>query len=158
MIENIEFEAVSQGRSEIRLQHSTGQTTVITFCSRFPILKQDRYLEALNILFQKHPDLSPDDDLFNLFMWWFAKCRLEMPFSVGTFTNDDRLRIGKRIKELREELHMDARHLSLISGINAANLCRIEQGKYSVGLDVLSKIASALGCKVDFVKLNLDRK
>ena len=158
MIEDVIFEATSQGGSEIRLQHSTGQTTVITFRTIYPLQAQNRYLEALKVLFKKHSDLSPNDDLFNLFMWWFAKCNLEMPLSVGTFTNDDRLRIGKRIKELREELHMDARRLSLISGINAANICRIEQGKYSVGLDVLSKIASALSCKIDFVKLNQEQK
>lgn len=62
-----------------------------------------------------------------------------------------RTRIGKRIKELRELKKMDAKTLSKATGIDPANICRIEQGQYSVGLDTLSKIANALGYKVDLV-------
>ena len=76
-----------------------------------------------------------------------------MPISVGTFQNEDRARIGKRIREIREEQKMDAKQLALRTGIDAANISRIEQGKYSVGLDVLSKLANALGYKVDLVKI-----
>ena len=36
--------------------------------------------------------------------------------------------------------------------IDAANLCRIESGKYSVGLDILTKIGYALGMEIDFVE------
>ena len=48
---------------------------------------------------------------------------------------------------------MEARDLAKLAGIDAANLSRIENGKYSVGLDILAKIATALGKKVDFVDL-----
>lgn len=48
---------------------------------------------------------------------------------------------------------MEARDLARLAGVDAANLCRIENGKYSVGLDILSKIAAALGKKIDFVDL-----
>lgn len=51
---------------------------------------------------------------------------------------------GNRIKEIREEKHLEAKMLSMLTGINAANLCRIEQGKQSAGIDVLSKIANAM--------------
>jgi len=34
---------------------------------------------------------------------------------------------------------------------STANLSRIEQGRYSVGLDILSKIAFALGAKIELV-------
>ena len=46
----------------------------------------------------------------------------------------------------------------MLTGIDAANLCRIEQGKQSAGIDVLSKIANAMGYKIDFVEkdYNLD--
>lgn len=78
---------------------------------------------------------------------------LEMPLGVGTSKNEERIRIGKRIKEIREDKKLEAKTLSLLTGIDAANLCRIEQGKQSVGIDVLSKIANAMGYKIDFVEL-----
>ena len=84
---------------------------------------------------------------------WFVQNSLEMPLGVGTSKNDERPRIGKRIKEIREEKHLEAKTLSLLTGIDAANLCRIEQGKQSVGIDLLSKIANAMGYKIEFVEL-----
>jgi len=72
--------------------------------------------------------------------------------STGT-RHEDRARIGKRIKQLREARGIEGRDLARLAGIDAANLSRIENGKYSVGLDILSKIATALGKKVDLVDL-----
>ncbi|MCF0232556.1 MAG: helix-turn-helix transcriptional regulator [Enterococcus sp.] len=72
--------------------------------------------------------------------------------STGT-RYEDRVRIGMRIREIREERGIEARDLARLAGIDAANLSRIENGKYSVGVDILSKIAAALGKKVDLVKL-----
>ena len=63
----------------------------------------------------------------------------------------ERIRIGKKIRTLREEKSMEARDLAKLAKIDAANLSRIEQGKFSVGLDILSKIAFVLGCEVDIV-------
>ncbi len=65
----------------------------------------------------------------------------------------ERIRIGNKIKQIREERNMDARDLAKLANIDAANLSRIEKGKYSVGLDILSKIAAVLGKKIDFVDL-----
>lgn len=67
--------------------------------------------------------------------------------------NGERIRIGKRIKEIREERGIEARDLAKLARIDAANLSRIENGKYSVGIDILSKIASSLGKKVDLVDI-----
>ena len=63
----------------------------------------------------------------------------------------ERIRIGERIRQIREERNMEARDLAKLAGIDAANLSRIENGKYSVGIDILSKIAAALGKKIDLV-------
>tara|TARA_Y100000385_G_C13053000_1_gene620734 strand:- start:1084 stop:1578 length:495 start_codon:yes stop_codon:yes gene_type:complete len=65
------------------------------------------------------------------------------------FQQEQRVRIGKRIRELRKEKNIEARKLAELASIDAANLSRIEQGRYSVGLDVLSKIALALGAKIE---------
>ena len=65
----------------------------------------------------------------------------------------ERVRIGGRIRQIREERNMEARDLAKLAGIDAANLSRIENGKYSVGIDILSKIAAVLGKKIDLVDL-----
>jgi transcriptional regulator with XRE-family HTH domain len=75
-----------------------------------------------------------------------------MPLFAGPDRDLDRERIGHRIKELREEQQMDAKTLAQKSGITPANMSRIEQGKYSPGLDILCRIASSLGMQLDFVK------
>lgn len=104
-------------------------------------------------MLKQMPEHSPKDDLFSIFTGWFLRNSLEMPLGVGTSKNEERIRIGNRIKEIREEKHLEAKMLSMLTGIDAANLCRIEQGKQSVGIDVLSKIANAMGYKIDFVEL-----
>ena len=63
----------------------------------------------------------------------------------------ERVRIGKRIKELREGKKMEARDLALLTGIDAANLSRIEQGKYSTGVDILSRICVILDAHLDLI-------
>ena len=63
----------------------------------------------------------------------------------------ERERIGKRIRELREAKKMEARDLALLTGIDAANLSRIEQGKYSTGIDILSRIAIVLNAHLDLI-------
>lgn len=77
-------------------------------------------------------------------------------FSYSSFDKEaisqERVRIGQRIRELRESKGLDAKHLALYADVDAANLSRIEAGKYSVGLDVLSKIGYALGMEIDFVE------
>ena len=70
-----------------------------------------------------------------------------------TEKDDERVRIGQRIKEIRQEKELDAKTLASVAGIDAANLCRIEAGKYSAGFDILSKIAKVCGKKIDFVEL-----
>ena len=63
----------------------------------------------------------------------------------------ERTRIGKKIRTIREEKGIEAKDLAKLANIDAANLSRIEQGKYSVGLDILSRIAFVLGCQIDIV-------
>lgn len=63
-----------------------------------------------------------------------------------------RLRIGNRIAELRKERGMTQRDVAEMSGVNVSNIARIEGGKYSVGLDVLAKIANVVGATVELVK------
>src|SRR5690606_3509432 len=63
----------------------------------------------------------------------------------------ERTRIGKKIRQIREEKGIEAKDLAKLANIDAANLSRIEKGKYSVGLDILSKLAFVLGYHIDIV-------
>lgn len=65
---------------------------------------------------------------------------------------NERERIGKRIAELRKSKGLSQAKLSELTSIAPGNIARIETGKYSTGIDLLSRIANALGCKIDFVE------
>lgn len=65
--------------------------------------------------------------------------------------NDERLRIGQRIKELRQEKGLSQRQLADMCGLQQSHIARIEAGRYSVGLDTLALIGSAIGKKIDYV-------
>jgi DNA-binding XRE family transcriptional regulator len=64
---------------------------------------------------------------------------------------EERKRIGRRIAELRKEQDMTQAQLAERCGIAQAHIARIETGRYSVGLDTLAQIATALGRSIDFV-------
>ena len=65
---------------------------------------------------------------------------------------EERLRIGQRIAELRKERGMSQVALAAACGLQQAHIARIENGKYSVGLDTLATIAQAMNLRVDFIK------
>ena len=73
--------------------------------------------------------------------------------AVDLDKGEERKRIGNRIKELRKKNNVDAKTLASRVGIDASNLSRIEQGHYSVGFDILSKIANYLGARIDLVEV-----
>ena len=62
-----------------------------------------------------------------------------------------RKRIGERIRQLRTERGISQVELAEKAGLSQPHIVRIEQGRYSVGLDILQAIAKALGCTVDMV-------
>lgn len=69
---------------------------------------------------------------------------------------NDRIRIGKRIAQLRKEAGLTQAQLSELTGIAPGNIPRIELGRYSTGVDLLSKIGDALGYQLDFLPKNDD--
>ena len=60
--------------------------------------------------------------------------------------------IGKRIAEIRQAKGLSIRQLAEVSGVNFANIYKIENGKYNVSIDILGKICEALGYHVDIMK------
>lgn len=66
-------------------------------------------------------------------------------------TTAERLRVGQRIAESRKEHAMTQQQLADAVGISREHIARIEAGKYSVGLDILVKVAKALDMELEFV-------
>ena len=66
--------------------------------------------------------------------------------------HEERKRIGQQIIKLRKMQKMDGKTLAARVGTSPSNLSRIEQGHFSVGFDMLNKIANALGARVELVK------
>lgn len=65
-----------------------------------------------------------------------------------TIFYEKRKAMGERIRELRTTQGWTHEQLAEIAGITPSNLRNIEAGKYSVGLDVLNRIAGALGAEL----------
>lgn len=127
----------------------------LVFCQVGAYLSEDtrKYeLHLIETLFDKN--FSEDKELMINNIW--RESHTWGVFFLGISSGDrhgERIRIGCRIRQIREERNIEARDLAKLAGIDAANLSRIENGKYSVGIDILSKIAAVLGKKIDFVDL-----
>lgn len=126
--------------------------------------KQDQqyYAERLAYYFEKYfEDHIGDSKGMSMQYWVWIRMNYDEGFAIiggtgdrdeeRTLLNQERIRIGARIRELRKEKNVEAKTLAQIANIDAANLSRIEQGRYSVGLDILSKIAFALGVKIELI-------
>lgn len=59
--------------------------------------------------------------------------------------------IGKRIAEERAKLGLSQRDLAGIAGYDPATIAKIELGRWSVGIDILGKIADAMNLRVDLI-------
>jgi DNA-binding XRE family transcriptional regulator len=153
MIENIYFEARNKEKQcVVKIHHASGDMTILFFNDATPLSMQDQYIKAIVFLDEKQQDVNPKNVL-SVYSQWFTTNGMPTPIHAYVIQSDERKRIGSRIKEIRRESHVEAKTLSMLTGIDAANICRIEQGKYSVGLDVLSKMANAMGYRVDLVKI-----
>ena len=64
----------------------------------------------------------------------------------------ERERIGARIAELRKAKGLTQEQLAEKAGFTQSNIWRIENGKYSVGIDILTAIADALEASVEIIK------
>ena len=127
-----------------------GETfTVKTF---FPILKDEQ--EPISSFLAHYFEKNFSDDKVSMVYWVLMDTMANEGFSFFLASGDrseERKRIGARIRQLREEKGIEAKHLATLANIDAANLSRIEQGRYSIGLDILTRIANVLGVKVDLV-------
>lgn len=115
----------------------------------------DLYKEALTIIVDNYYKLKESPAYNNLNLQnYMCSNLLRNNFTSPIFVlyqNGYREEIGRKIKSIRVQKGMEAKKLAALIGIDAAHLSRIEQGKISVGIDTLGKIANVLGCIVDIV-------
>lgn len=64
---------------------------------------------------------------------------------------NERERIGRLLADKRNEAGLSVRALADLAGVSYQNITKIENGKYNVSIDILSKITNALNCKLDIV-------
>ena len=125
---------------------------IFTLKSHLPVhyTRQKSIAQALAKYFNE----NFSDDKSSMVYWVLMKMLANDGFGFSYENSDrsaERERIGKKIRQLREDKGMEAKQLAMLTNIDAANLSRIEQGRYSVGFDILTKISQALGVKVDLV-------
>ena len=60
-----------------------------------------------------------------------------------------REQVGKRIAQLRKEKGLTQEQLSAMTGLDRANIAKIEKGRYNTGIDIIGKLCDALGCRID---------
>lgn len=62
---------------------------------------------------------------------------------------NNRVQLGKRIKEIRTKLNMTRYELSLLSMVNYTTLMNIENGKTAPKIETLYRLATFLGVRVE---------
>lgn len=60
--------------------------------------------------------------------------------------------IGSELQTLRVQKGLTVRELAEASGVHYSNIAKIENGKYNVSVDILGKVADALGYKLTFAE------
>lgn len=111
--------------------------------------EKDYIEECFAYSFQKNYSQDRGDMVYRVLCDMFSVCNFTYDLSEKEI---ERKRIGQKIKEIRQQKNYEAKYVAKMAGIDAANLCRIEQGKYSVGFDVLYRIAEVLGLRIDLVE------
>jgi transcriptional regulator with XRE-family HTH domain len=61
---------------------------------------------------------------------------------------DIKEKFGQRVKSLRKEKGMSQEELAEKSGLNRPYISAIEQGKRNVSLEVMEKLAEAMGVEI----------
>ena len=136
----------------VEVQSPDGE--IFTMMSDLAKYDSDEYkayvLHLMEFIFDRN--FSDDKEkMVNRISWEFIRNAVPS-MGVGPGNRQEvRVSIGRRIRELREAKRMEARDLALLTGIDAANLSRIEQGKYSTGVDILSRICVILDAHLDLI-------
>ncbi len=142
---------------QARVLLPSGDAYIVSLPSTFNYSAGGHFIKVAEAAFDFHMVLThiPIGDAIRNINAELYRSAYEMIVHVAVDLDkgEERKRIGARIKELRKKNNVDAKTLALRVGIDPSNLSRIEQGHYSVGFDILSKIANFLGARVDIVEM-----
>ena len=83
----------------------------------------------------------------NMYLCVIVKSPLKSVYSIkrGDFMGVTKILLGARIQELRKHAHLTQAQLAEIIGIDEKHMSKIECGRHFPSLDLLNKIADALG-------------
>ncbi len=151
---SVETKSRAQILNERMVEVQTPDGEIFNILSDLARYESDEYknylLHLIEFIFDR--DFSDDKEkMINRIQWDFMQNAIPHLGIGGGNRQAERERIGKSIRQLREKKHMEARDLALLAGIDAANLSRIEQGKYSTGVDILSRIAVVLDAHLELI-------
>lgn len=65
---------------------------------------------------------------------------------------ENRKKIGEQIMSIRQAKGITQLELANATGLDRANISKIERGKYNVGIDIIQKICDALGTRLEIVE------
>lgn len=116
-----------------------------------PIPIQEQDAQVIAQLFDEYYQGDPNVIMGPIFRGMVKAGCWATVYWFGPDRDNERERIGAQIRNLREQRRMGAKDLAAFADIDPSNLSRIEKGKYSPGLDILCKIAAAMGCSVEIV-------
>ena len=105
------------------------------------IAKGGNYADDLMMLKSKSGDASNSLDIEGQYWIGYYNQRADI----------DRKRIGQQIKDRRMELNYSQQYLAKMTRMTAATISKLENGRWSASVDMLSRVASAL-----HLELNLD--
>jgi transcriptional regulator with XRE-family HTH domain len=64
---------------------------------------------------------------------------------MSEIKNEQRKRIGERLKEIRTEQGWSQEQVALMAGVTERTVEKVEQGAFNVPLDVLATLSDVLG-------------
>lgn len=137
--------------TRVAVQTSQGERFTLGLSNAVPLALQQQDAAIIALLFDKYYKGDPAVIMGPIFRDMLIYGCWSKIYWYGPDRNAERERIGAQIRALREQRHMDAKDLAVLADLDASNLSRIEKGKYSAGLDILCKIATALNCTLEFV-------
>lgn len=142
--------------NKVTVETPQGDRFTLGLDKAVPIGLQEQDARVIAYLFDKYYKGDPSVIMGPIFRDMLKLNCWAVPYWCGPDRDNERERIGARIRSLREERNLEAKDLAKYADIDASNLSRIEKGKFSPGLDVLCKIAAAMGCSVEIMPIGVN--
>ena len=139
--------------NKVTVETSQGDRFTLGLERVVPLPLQEQNAQIIAYLFDKYYKGDPAVIMGPIFREMLVMGCWATPYWYGPDRNQERERIGAQIRSLRERRSLDAKDLAEFADIDASTLSRIENGKFSPGLDVLCKIAAAMDCSVEIIPI-----